>query len=103
MTLGGIIIFLVLIMLALLNVRMCCQADESGDMNSLLQESLNSPIFTLDRDFKAETEQFMQEVYNESDYDSSESRLDIEEEKSSSEDFRKSILNKFNFTKRFFN
>ena len=36
-TLGGIIIFLVLVMLALLNVKLCCQADHSGDMNSLLQ------------------------------------------------------------------
>lgn len=104
-TLGGIIIFLVLVMLALLNVRLCCQEDQSGDMNSLLQESLNSPIFTLDREFKAETEQFMQEVYNDSDHESSEARLDIEdiEEKSSSENFRRNIFNKFKYTKRFFN
>ena len=39
-TLGGIIIFLVLVMLALLNVKMCCQEDNSGDMNSLLQVRL---------------------------------------------------------------
>ena len=101
-TLGGIIIFLVLVMLALLNVRLCCQADQSGDMNSLLQESLNSPIFTLDRDFKGETEQFIQDVYNDSDQ--GEAVLDIEEEKSPSgtSDTSSNIFNKFKFTKRFF-
>ena len=98
-TLGGIIIFLVLVMLALLNVKLCCPQDQSGDMNSLIQESLNSPIFTLDRGFKGETEQFVQEVYNDSDL--SEARLDIEEEKSV--DISRNILNKFKYTKRFFN
>ena len=89
-------------MLALLNVKICCQADQSGDMNSLLQESLNSPIFTLDRDFKGETEQFIQDVYNDSDQ--GEAVLDIEEEKSPSgtSDTSSNIFNKFKFTKRFF-
>ena len=98
-TLGGIIIFLVLVMLALLNVKLCCQLDQSGDMNSLIQESLNSPIFTLDRGFKGETEQFMQDVYNDSDQ--SEARLDIEEE--IGDDISNNIFNKFKYTKRFFN
>lgn len=73
--------------------------DQSGDMNSLIQDSLNSPIFTLDRGFKGETEQFMQDVYNDSDQ--SEARLDIEEEKSV--DISHNIFNKFKYTKRFFN
>ena len=100
-TLGGIIIFLVLVMLALLNVRLCCQADQSGDLNNLLQESLNSPIFTLDRGFKGETEEFVPDVYNDSE--EREARLDIEEEKSSSVDISKNIINKFKYSKRFFN
>ena len=100
-TLGGIIIFLVLVMLALLNVRLCCQADQSGDLNNLLQESLNSPIFTLDRGFKGETEEFVPDVYNDSE--EREARLNIEEEKNSSVDISKNIINKFKYSKRFFN
>ena len=81
-----------------------CQSKCSDPLWALrreLQESLNSPIFTLDRGFKGETEEFVPDVYNDSE--EREARLDIEEEKNSSVDISKNIINKFKYSKRFFN
>ena len=51
-TLGSVIIFLVLVMLALLNIRLFVNKEQNSDLMKILKADENSevtPIFTIDR------------------------------------------------------
>ena len=104
-TLGGIIIFLVLVMLALLNVKLCFQRAQAGEMDSLLlgeagHDGEETPIFTIDRNFKGETEQFTEELYHESD--ESAAQVDVENDNTPSFDISQFCLKNYRYTRRFF-
>ena len=103
-TLGGIIIFLVLVMLALLNVKLCFTQANTGEMDSLLlgetdQESEEAPIFTIDRNFKGETEQF-DDVCNETE--EIDARFDIEHQHEKTSSISRNLFKKFKYTRSFF-
>ena len=92
-------------MLALLNVRLCFQNEGLGDSEHLLQDTdsdnEDGPIFTIDRGFKGEPEQFVEEVYTAGN-EQSDARLDIEDVKPSSLVGSSNIFKKFKYTRRFF-
>ena len=104
-TLGGIIIFLVLVMLALLNFKLCCTSGNTEEMDTLLlgetdQESEEAPIFTIDRNFKGETQQFSDDGYNENN--EIDGRFDIEHEHEKNSRVSRNLFKRFKYTRSFF-
>ena len=76
-TLGSVIIFLVLVMLALLNIRLFVNKDQNSDLMKILKVDENSevtPIFTIDRNTSNNNLDEIQEILTEDDDQNENSR-----------------------------
>ena len=100
-TLGGIIIFLALVMLALLNCKMFVTKDPARDLVAMIRESEdmeNGPIFTIER------KQSDQEDHEEEEeHDNFLNRTSIDDsEEAPSEKFQFLLFKKFKYCKTLF-
>ena len=69
-TLGSVIIFLVLVMLALLNIRLFVNKEQNSDLMKILKADENSevtPIFTIDRNTSNNNLDEIEEILAEDD------------------------------------
>ena len=69
-TLGSVIIFLVLVMLALLNIRLFVNKEQNSDLMKILKADENSevtPIFTIDRNTSNNNLDEIEEILTEDD------------------------------------